>query len=382
MSFALNTSCPSDEATPLTFAQRLAAALKKEWKYLSALQRSDRRWPFPVMAALASGLPVLLGVWLGQLGWGLIGSLGGMVFLYTPNTAMHHRMVVLMACAFGLVASYTLGVASHVLPIGKVPTITAVAIVSTMLVRLYRLGPPGSVFFIMAAAIAAYTPATAAELPQRTGLIFLGALQACLLALLYSAVSLWRRDSPPPAAPAPATFDVVVLDAVIIGLAVGLALALAELLRLDRPFWAPVACAAVVQGATFRAVWNKQLQRLVGTCGGLLLAWALLTLPLGPWGRAALMMALSFCIEVAIVRHYALGAVFFTPLALFLADGAHTAAPVAPLITARMVDTVVGSLVGMLGGLVIHHAGSRALLRRLIGALLPRRWARRVDPPA
>ena len=37
---------------------------------------------------------------------GLAASLGGMVFLYLPARELSHRMAWLMACAFGLVASY------------------------------------------------------------------------------------------------------------------------------------------------------------------------------------------------------------------------------------------------------------------------------------
>jgi hypothetical protein len=82
--------------------------------------------------------------------------------------------------------------------------------------------------------------------------------------------------------PAP-DFDFVVMDALIIGLTVFLSLLLAEWLQLQRPYWVPVSCLAVLQGASLRAVWNRQFQRLLGTALGLLLTWGVFSLPLNAW---------------------------------------------------------------------------------------------------
>ena len=61
-----------------------------------------------------------------------------------------------MTCAFGLAGSYALGMISHFFPLLMVPALTFIAILVTMVVRLFRLPPPGSVFFIMAASIGMY----------------------------------------------------------------------------------------------------------------------------------------------------------------------------------------------------------------------------------
>jgi hypothetical protein len=348
----------------------------REWVQLVTWQRSDRPLEHPLFAALASGLPVAVGVWVGHMDWGLVGSLGGMVFLYTPNTPMSHRMVLLMACAFGIAASYALGLASHFLPwgVGRVLALTGIATLATMLSRFYRIGPVGGLFFVMAAAIAAYARIAPAQIPFYVGLVFLGASLAALLAFVYSAWRLWGQDAPPVAPPAAATFGVVVLDSIIIGACVGLAQAAAEALQLDRPYWAAVACLVVVQGATFRAVWSKQIQRVLGTAGGLLLAVALLALPLGPWGRCLLMMCMTCVVETIVVRHYAFGTVFFTPLSIFLVEAAQVHPDPGPLMQARFFDTLLGCVIGMLGGAVIHHAGSRLAILRMLEWFMPVRW--------
>lgn len=352
-----------------TDRQGVASRLRSELQHLLRPRSSDRSWEMPLGAALASGLPLLLGVYLGHLDWGLLASMGGLVFLYCPNTPLHHRMVTLMACAFGLIASYALGLLSHLLPGLLVPVLASISILVTMVCRYYALGPPGSLFFVMAASIGACTPAPAALLPQQVGLLALGCLQAFLIAFFYSLYMVRRQAPAAVQALPPATFDFVIFEPVVIGLFVGLALALAQLLQLERPYWVPVSCMAVIQGSTLREVWTRQVHRITGTAGGLLLAWVLLAPALGPWGIVLLMTALSFIIEILVVRHYGLAVVFITPLTIFLAEAAHLGeGALAPLLQARLVDTVLGSVTGLLGGLCLHSPG----FRRVVGSLLRR----------
>lgn len=348
--------------------------LRSELHLLLRPNASDRPWQMPLCAALASGLPLLAGAYAGEIGHGLVASLGGLVFLYCPNTPLHHRMVMLMACAFGLTSCYALGLLGQFAPWLPVPLLALTCMLVTMVCRFYAVGPPGSLFFVMAAAIAAYTPTSPALLAQQVGLLALGCLQACLIAFVYS-LYIVRRNAPKPAPPLPApSFDFVVFDPVVIGLFVGLALALAQLLGLDRPYWAPVSCLAVIQGQSMRAVWTRQAHRIAGTAVGLMLAGVLLALPLTPWTVACLMTALAFVIELLVVRHYGLAMVFITPLTLLLAEAAHLGqAPAGLLLQARLLDTVLGSLTGLLGGFCLHHPGLRRGFGRQLQRLLPPR---------
>ena len=331
----------------------------------------------PFAAALASGAPLLVGAYFGHIAYGLVSSLGGMVFLYLPATSLQHRMVWLMACTTGMAACYALGLASHLVAPMLLPVLAGIAVLTMVGVRLYRIGPPGGMFFIMAAAIGAYTPVSVEQYPTLVGLNALGGLLACAVAFAYSVYTL-RRRAPPPVALLPAPgFDDVVLEPVIIGVFVGISLALAQGLQMPRPYWVPVSCLAVIQGASLRAVWNKQLHRIVGTVAGVGVAWVLLRPALGPWGIALAVMALTFCVETLVVRHYASAVVFITPLTILLADAAELGrTPPAALIHARLVDTVLGSLIGLLGGVCLHDARIRAVLAAAL-----RRLAPRVAPP-
>jgi hypothetical protein len=347
-----------------------------EWRQLTTIQPSDRRWQMPLAASLASGLPLLVGAYFDHLSYGLVSSLGGLVFLYLPNTPLHHRMVSIMACAFALIACYTLGLMSHFFPLLMMPMLIFIAILATMLCRFYALGVPGSLFFIMAAAIGAYSPLDVPQVPIMVGLLTMGTLLACLIALFYSLYTL-RLRAPVPVSPLPPpSFDFVVFDSVVIGVFVGISLALAQVLHLQKAYWVPVSCLAVIQGVSLRAVWTKQMHRILGTSVGLLLAWGLLSLPMDKWSISLTMMVLTFVIETVVVRHYAFATIFITPLTILLAEAISLGqgSPTA-LVQARLFDTVLGCLVGLIGGICLHNPRFRDVVGRQMRRLIPSRLA-------
>lgn len=351
--------------------------VREELHLLMTIKPSDRLWQMPFAAALATGLPLLIGAYFDHMDYGLVSSLGGLVFLYLPNTPLSHRMVMLMACAFALTACYTLGVMSHFFPMLMMPVLVFIAILTTMVCRFYAVGPPGSLFFIMAAAIGAYSPLEVLQVPLMVGLITMGTLLACLIAFFYSIYTLRFRE-PQPALPlAPVSFDFVVFDSVVIGIFVGISLALAQALQLQKAYWVPVSCLAVIQGVSLRAVWTKQLHRVVGTGVGLLVAWGLLMLPLDKWTISLTFMLLTLVIETAVLRHYAIATIFITPLTILLVEAATLGqASPGPLIQARFFDTVLGCLVGLAGGICLHSVRFRDVVGGQMRRLIPSRFAR------
>ncbi len=355
-----------------TFFQRWARLIGSQVRELLKINPSDRRWQMPVAAALATGLPLLIGACFDRLDYGLASSLGGLVFIYLPATPLSHRMVTLMGCAFGLSGCYTLGLLSHFFPWSMVPALVFMTAVVTMVCRFYRIGMPGSLFIIMAGTIGMYTPLDdPLEVPLWVGLVAMGALLAFLIGFLYSLYAL-RLEAPQPAQPAVASFDFVVFDSLLIGVFVGLSLAVAQLLQLEKPYWVPVSCLAVIQGASLRAVWNRQLQRVLGTGIGLLVAWGMFLLPLNKWAVPFLMMLLCFIVETAVVRHYAFAAIFITPMTILLAEAATlSSSSAAALIEARFYDTLLGCLVGLLGALCLHNPHFRRWLGEPLRRLIP-----------
>ena len=350
----------------------MKAFLANELRQLVRVNASDRPWEMPVAAALASGLPIFIGAGFGELGLGLVASIGGLVFLHLPPTRLSHRMAWLMACAFGMTGSFAMGMLGHLYPPLLVPLLVIIAIVVTMVCRFYAAPPPGSLFFVMAAAIGAYSPAHGPMALVQVGALTLGTVLAVAIAFLYSLHIVSRRGVPA-TSPAPdPEFDFVVVDSVVIGSFVGLSLLAAQALQLDRPYWVPVSCLAIIQGASLRAAWTRQLQRIVGTALGLLVFLAIAQLPLDAWSVAAVVTALTLIIETLVVRHYGLATVFITPLTILLAEAAQRGG-MAPqrIMQARLVDTVVGAVIGLAGAACLHSPRFRAVVGRGLRRLLP-----------
>ena len=350
----------------MTFWQRLSQLVRTEWYHLTDFKYSDRPWQLPFAAALASGLPLAVGAWFGHVQYGVLSSLGGLVFLYIANLPLAQRMVVLMVCAFAMAASFGLaqmGSALH--PLATPVVLTFLTLLVGMVTRFYRLPPPGSFFFIMVASIGAYLPVNVELIPLRVGLVFMGSMLALLMAFFYS---LWMMPRLPPPQPAPSPhydFQYVVYDSVLIAVFVGLALVVAELMGLRSAYWAPVSCIAIMQNVTMRAVWNKQVHRILGTAAGMVLTWLLLTLQLNPWSLFLILTTLSFIIEMLVVRHYGLAVIFITPLTILLAEaGANMQLPPDVIIQARLIDIVVGSVIGVVGGVFLHNLSLREWVSR------------------
>ncbi|MGM8900889.1 FUSC family protein [Psychrobacter sp. 1Y4] len=80
-------------------------------------------------------------------------------------------------------------------------------------------------------------------------------------------------------------------------------------------------------------------------------------------------------IESFVDRHYGLAVIFITPLTIFIAEYGSTM-PVPPVagdvIHTRMIDTALGCVIGLSGGLAIHSTRLRVPLRRLENWLLLR----------
>jgi uncharacterized membrane protein YccC len=100
-----------------------------------------------------------------------------------------------------------------------------------------------------------------------------------------------------------------------------------------------------------------------------------LVLPLEKWSISLLVIALSFIIESAVVRHYGFAVIFITPLTIFLADAA-TLGQGSPhaVIQARLFDTLLGCAVGLVGGACLHSPRFREVVGRQMRRLIPARF--------
>ncbi|KUO05370.1 FUSC family protein [Streptomyces caeruleatus] len=133
-------------------------------------------------------------------------------------------------------------------------------------------------------------------------------------------------------------------------------------LGIGRPYWALVTAASLYQ-ANLTLTWGRGVQRVVGNLLGVLLFAALV--PLAHTGDVALVLcclALNFGAEALIARNYWLGSVCVTPMALLITEFAGFQEP-GRLITERVVDTVVGALVGLVAAVAVPDRRRQRVVR-------------------
>lgn len=157
--------------------------------------------------------------------------------------------------------------------------------------------------------------------------------------------------------------------------AVGCALAgfTAHALGIGRPYWAIVTASTLFQ-ANLTLTWNRGLQRVVGTVVGLLIFAALTPLMhTGYPAMLALFLVFQFSAEALIGRNYWMGVLCVTSMALMMTQFAHPQSA-QELVTERMVDTLVGAVLGVLSSMLVTN---RRAARRIDTALEQAAQARR-----
>ncbi|MFD8815412.1 FUSC family protein, partial [Streptomyces sp. NPDC059627] len=125
-------------------------------------------------------------------------------------------------------------------------------------------------------------------------------------------------------------------------------------LGVGRPYWALVTAASLYQ-ANVTLTWSRGVQRVVGNLLGVLVFAAVGPLAhLHPAVLVLCCLAFNFGAEALMSRNYWLGSVCVTPMALLVTEFARTQ-NAGQLITERVVDTLVGALVGFAAAAVVTN---------------------------
>lgn len=342
--------------------------LKKDFGLIFTWNQSDRSWQMPFFAGLGVAVILFVATLFGRPDFGLVSVIGAMIFLYVPDTPIYHKMILSMSCAFGIIVSFTLGLVgqsfSQFIPL----IVFGVTLVSAQVVRYFSIGSPGFFFFTFATILGTYIPFEARDYPTAIGLVALGTMVANVMVLLYSlsVIYIFKHAIKPIPKVGEFGFGVIVIDPMIIAFFVGFAMFLQSYLELDRGYWVGISCAAVMTAVTFKQIWIKQLQRILGTIVGVSLAYFLLHFTFSAMEFALLMMILMFFAEYTVVRNYALSMVFLTPYSTYLAEVSNFMQYNPDIIIqARVLDIIVGSVIGLIGGAFMHWGALRRVLERI-----------------
>lgn len=325
-------------------------------KSFFTLNKTNRQWHLPIVAGLSVGIPLLLGWWMYNIEAGKLGSLAGLSILYIQSNRLIERMTILMICCFGIMMSYTVGL---LFSFNQFLAPFALAFLSFAVhYSLYKLNltrPPGNFFFIMLASMAICTPFHLESIPEKVGYVAMGTIFTCVLGLIYSLLTLKETNETEIKFPQKKAYTNIV-ESLTFGFFMGLSLAVAFLLKLDNSYWIPISCLAVMQGSSTKHIGLRGTQRIIGTLVGLGITWLI---ALGNPSTLFIVISIIFLqiiVEFLVVRNYALAVVFITILTIFLAEsGGNISANTNQIFTARLMDIIIGSIIGIIGGWILFH---------------------------
>ncbi|MDV2979080.1 UNVERIFIED_CONTAM: FUSC family protein [Actinomycetes bacterium ARC8] len=237
---------------------------------------------------------------------------------------------------------------------------TLVAGACSVLVGFMRLRPGGSLFHIFAfAAIASIPgPAPFGEALLVAGLTILLSIAIGAAGALGQWTSLWKRTPLPPLSDnvRKAIWWEGLFYILTAGVAGALANTLGSSLEAGHNYWAMVAAVVPLVGHTTSLRIRRGMHRMLGTLVGVILMAILIFLNPQVWILLAFIGFCQFMAEMLVMRNYFLAQVFITPMALVgvsLATGLSSS-----VMYDRVVETLIGCIVGMLGVLLGSWVGS------------------------
>ena len=314
--------------------------------------RVDHIPAFRIAAGLA--IPMIVLLVTGHVSWAMyvgFGAFTGIYSKYEPTRMRFRRQSLAGAM---LIICVTIGATLAQLGESMDSTIeswmtllvsSVVAGLTATFVLAKGLKPGGAIFPLFAVAAVASAPPAAP-----IWVAFLVAAASAALCVGLGLLGHWVGERHPGAGVAPAAerwtgaqlgaefsrFAIASLLAGTLGLASGLPF----------PYWAQIAAIAPLTAPGRTLQVERGLHRVVGTTLGIVTTAFLLSFPAQPWQFVVWVVVLQFLAEMYVMRNYAFALLFITPLALLMVQLAHPQ-PIAPMLEARVLETAIGVVVGI-----------------------------------
>lgn len=160
--------------------------------------------------------------------------------------------------------------------------------------------------------------------------------------------------------------SIVFLTALRYGIVLTIAAIVAYSFHFNRSYWITLSCAAVMSGSTILSTLHRSIQRSIGTILGILIATIILSVHPEGFVIVVAIVLLTALTELAIVFNYAIAALFITPNALLLAESSTQLHNAAYLASTRVTDVIIGSIIGLIGTLLIGKGQASSLLPHIM----------------
>ncbi|MFT8350255.1 FUSC family protein [Clostridium saccharoperbutylacetonicum] len=148
------------------------------------LNKNPFPWEKALSAALCGGFPVLIGLLLNQVRYGLLGAIGGFTYLYVFNEPYAQRVKKIFFIAIGITISVCLGIFAAPYPALIVLIVGLIGIITTFIFGILKITGPAAVFFILSFTMTTGIKLENSDIPIFIGVVFASSMFSWIVSLI------------------------------------------------------------------------------------------------------------------------------------------------------------------------------------------------------
>lgn len=147
-----------------------------------------RKGPFPwnkaINAAICAGFPIIIGILLGQIHFGLLGSIGSFSYLYVFNEPYAERAKKILFVVIGISLSVALGTLMAPYPLLVVLVVGLIGATATFVFGVLKIPGPASIFFVLSFTMTTGMDIDPSSAPVRTAIVFMSGCFAWIVSMV------------------------------------------------------------------------------------------------------------------------------------------------------------------------------------------------------
>ena len=159
-------------------------ALHTTFKQAFVIKKNPYPWGKALSAGLAASLPVLIGLLLGNLEYGILAGIGGFSYLYVFNQPYAQRAKKIFFVWIGMALSVALGTLMAPYPLATALVMGLIGAIVIFIFGALKIAGPSALFIVLSFALATGMPVDPSLAFTRGFLVFLGGALSWVICML------------------------------------------------------------------------------------------------------------------------------------------------------------------------------------------------------
>jgi len=148
------------------------------------LNKNPFPWEKAISAAICGGFPVLIGLLLNQVRFGLLGAIGGFTYLYVFNEPYVARVKKIFFIAIGITLSVTLGTLVAPYPVLIIVIVGLIGAVTTFIFGILKIVGPAAVFFVLSFTMTTGIQINQSDIPIFIAVVFASSMFSWMVSMI------------------------------------------------------------------------------------------------------------------------------------------------------------------------------------------------------